>query len=60
VRYATGHELSNADEYREKASFESGFRFEAGYSKPFVTMSDKDEFLRCIALHALHCACAIE
>ena len=44
-------ELSNADEFREKASFESGFRFEAGYTKPFVTMSDKDEFLRCIALH---------
>ncbi|CAB4044327.1 G2 M phase-specific E3 ubiquitin- ligase-like [Paramuricea clavata] len=52
-------ELSNqstADEFREKASFESGFRFESGYTKPFVTMSDKDEFLRCIALHYM-CLC---
>jgi hypothetical protein len=42
---------SNASEFQEKATFESDFRFDAGYTKPFVTMSDKDEFLRCIALH---------
>ena len=42
--------LTNADEFKEKASFESDFRFEAGYTKPFVTMSDK-EFLRAVALH---------
>jgi hypothetical protein len=44
-------ELLNADEFREKASFESEFQFEASYTKPFVTISDKDEFFRCIALH---------
>ncbi|CAB4020442.1 Hypothetical predicted protein [Paramuricea clavata] len=44
-------ELPNADEFREKASFESEFQFEASYMKPFVTKSDKDEFLICIALH---------
>ena len=42
---------SNASEFQEKATFESDFRFDAGYTKPFVTMSDKDEFLRCTALH---------
>ena len=39
------------DEFKEKASFESDFRFEDGYTKPFVTMSDKEEFLRAVALH---------
>ena len=43
--------MTNADEFKEKATFESDFRFEAGYTKPFVTMADKEEFLRLIALH---------
>ena len=43
--------LTNADEFKEKATFESDFRFEVGYTKPFVTMSDKEEFPRSIALH---------
>ena len=43
--------LTNADEIKEKATFESDFRFEAGYTKPFVTMSDKEEFLRAVPLH---------
>ena len=43
--------MTNADEFKEKASFESDFRFEAGYTKPFVTLADKEEFLRSIALH---------
>lgn len=43
--------LTNVGDFKEKTTFESDFRFEAGYIKPFVTISDKDEFLRSIALH---------
>lgn len=44
-------DVTDEEEFKEKASFQCSFRFESGYSKPFVTLSDKDEFLRCIALH---------
>ena len=43
--------LTNPDEFKQKASFESDYRFDAGYAKPIVTMADKDDFIKCIALH---------
>ena len=45
---------SNADEFKEKATFESDFRFEAGYTKLFVTMPNKEEFRRAIYSASLH------
>ena len=42
--------LTNPDEFKQKASFESDYRFDAGYAKPIATMADKDDFIKCIAL----------
>ena len=43
--------VTDEKEFKEKASFQCSFRFDAGYSKPFITLSQKEEFFRCIALH---------
>lgn len=43
--------ITNPDEFKQKASFESDYQFDAGYTKPIVTTADKEDFTRCIALH---------
>jgi hypothetical protein len=43
--------ITDPDEFKQKASFESDYRFDAGYTKPIVTMADKEDFIRCHALH---------
>lgn len=52
--------VTDEEEFKEKASFQCNFRFDSGYSKPFVTLSDKDEFFRCIALHHVILMCLSE
>ena len=42
--------ITDPDVFKQKASFESDYRFDAGYTKPIVTIADKD-FIRCHALH---------
>ena len=37
--------------FKQKASFKSDYRFDAGYKKPIVTIADKEDFIRCHALH---------
>ncbi|XP_028412413.1 G2/M phase-specific E3 ubiquitin-protein ligase-like [Dendronephthya gigantea] len=39
------------EETKQKATFESDYRFDAGYTKPIVTINEKDDFVKCIALH---------
>ena len=43
--------ITNPDKFKQKASFESDYRFDASYMKPIVTTADKEDFTRCIALH---------
>lgn len=43
--------ITDDEEFKRMASFGCEFRFEAGYSKPFVHMKEKEEFFRCICLH---------
>ena len=43
----------DAEEFKSLASFGCGFRFSHGYTKPVVTLQDKDEFLKAISLHAI-------
>lgn len=45
--------IQDAEEFKSEASFNSDFRFSHGYTKPFVTIEDKDEFIKAIALHAI-------
>ena len=37
--------------FKQEASFNTPFRFEAGYTKPVVAFENKAEFIRCICLH---------
>ena len=43
--------ISDPEVFKREASFNVQFRFKAGYSKPLVTLEDKQEFFRCICLH---------
>lgn len=43
--------ITDEGEFKDKASFESDFRFEAGFTKPYVTMQEKKEFFNCVSLH---------
>ena len=45
--------IQDAEEFKSEALFNSDFRFSHGYTKPFVTIEDKDEFIKAIALHAI-------
>ena len=36
---------------KNKASFESSFRFDAGYCKPLIELKDKVDFLQSVSLH---------
>ena len=52
--------VSDADEFKRQASFECDFRFEAGFTKPIVTIDDKEDFLKCITLHYTVLVCLSE
>ena len=43
--------IADEAEFKTQATFNSDFRFDAGYSKPFVHIQDKGELCRCVALH---------
>ena len=43
--------ITDEAEFKTQATFNSDFRFDAGYSKPFVHILDKGELCRCVALH---------
>ena len=43
--------ITDEAEFKTQATFNSDFRFDAGYSKPFVHILDKEELCRCVALH---------
>ena len=43
----------DAEEFKSLASFGCDFRFSHGYTKPVVTLQEKDEFLKAISLHAI-------
>ena len=43
--------ITDEEEFKREASFNCEFRYEAGYSKPFIQMKDKDEFFKSICLH---------
>ena len=43
--------ITDPDVFKQKASFESDYRFDAGYTKPIVTIADKEDFIRCHSLH---------
>ena len=45
--------ISDPDVFKTEASFNTPFRFKAGYCKPIVTLENKQEFVRCICLHHL-------
>ncbi|KAK3701595.1 hypothetical protein QZH41_007413 [Actinostola sp. cb2023] len=45
--------ISDPGEFKKEASFNTPFRFKAGYSKPIVPFEAKEEFIRCICLHYL-------
>eukprot|EP00794_Sanderia_malayensis_P008464 gene8464-9371_t len=40
--------ISDPEVFKKEASFNVQFRFKAGYSKPLVTLEDKQELFRCI------------
>ena len=44
-------QITDEGEFKDTASFESDFRFEAGFTKPYVTMQEKEEFFNCVSLH---------
>lgn len=43
--------IENPETFSKVASFECSFRFKAGFSKPFVTVEEKDKLFHAIALH---------
>eukprot|EP00794_Sanderia_malayensis_P000954 gene954-270_t len=43
--------ISDPEVFKKEASFNVQLRSKAGYSKPLVTLEDKQEFFRCICLH---------
>ena len=43
--------ITYPDVFKQKASFESDYRFDASYTKTIVTIADKEDFIRCHALH---------
>ena len=43
--------IRDPDVFKQKASFESVYRFDVGYTKPIVTIADKEDFIRSHALH---------
>eukprot|EP00794_Sanderia_malayensis_P006545 gene6544-7283_t len=43
--------VENGQEFKNKASFECGFRFDAGYCKPIIELKDKEDFFQSISLH---------
>jgi hypothetical protein len=45
--------IHDAEEFKSEASFNSDFRFSHGYMKPIVTIENKDEFIKAVALHAI-------
>ena len=45
--------VEDAEEFKLLASFECDFRFSHGYTKPLVTIKEKNEFLKAISLHAI-------
>ena len=45
------NENTDEGEFKDTASFESDFRFEAGFTKPYVTMQEKEELFNCVSLH---------
>jgi hypothetical protein len=45
--------IQDAEELKSEASFNSDFRFSHGYMKPLVTIENKNEFIKAIALHAI-------
>ena len=44
-------EICDPDKFKQAASFDCSLRFKAGYSKPIVSMEDKDDLIRCVSLH---------
>lgn len=45
--------ICDPDKFKQVASFDCSLRFKAGYTKPIVTIEDKDDLIRCISLHYL-------
>lgn len=45
--------ITDQETFKREASFNTSFRFKAGYSKPIVCYEDKDDFFRCLYLHYL-------
>ena len=43
--------IKDSEVFTKVASFEHPFRFQAGFSKPVVTVEDKDKLFHAIALH---------
>ena len=43
--------ITDEAEFKTQATFNSDFRFDAGYRKPFVHILDKGELCWCVALH---------
>ena len=45
--------INDPVKFKQEASFNTPFRFEAGYTKPVVSFENKAELIRCICLHYL-------
>ncbi|EDO30340.1 predicted protein, partial [Nematostella vectensis] len=43
--------VTDEEEFKNKATFDCDYRFDAGYNKPFVYLEDKKDFIKSIALH---------
>ena len=52
--------ITDSKEFEEEVSFNFDERFAAGYSNPIVQMTDKEEFLRCMALNYSVSSCQAE
>jgi hypothetical protein len=43
--------ISDEEAFKNQATFNCDYRFDAGYCKPFVYLKDKDDLCRSVALH---------
>ena len=46
-------EISDPKKFKQVVTFAYLIRFKAGYTKPIVTIEDKNDLIRCISLHYL-------
>lgn len=43
--------ITDEEEFKNQATFNSDYRFDAGYCKPFIYLKDKDDLCKSVALH---------